>query len=812
MRVAVHVDLIVKSVTLEISLKPFLNQSDSEVLDTCRYALRQWDALLRNANELCLTMWSADGSEILDYDGNLDSEMEWARYYGNANPHMPVPNDREGKSLHARNYLFHTDAKPISYRRFAAIIAAWREAASEYGIQLQVGATFDPGGEFAPSTFKYRRHREICLSNTMGKASFVCCYTQLHQDHRQYAGFPDGIPEGLSLGTFLGRQFECFANDLGFDYIWFSNGFGFGQETWKTIGPLFDGEQFHSEQAAIIQSKILGFWRDFRKECKSRLIRTRGTNLGTGTDLASDATPLREIYEGNFNLTPPPNSPWAAINGDFGIELAGYMSRIVETPKGTGIPFRYYIHDPWWLNSPWIDRYEGQPHDIYLPLSLSRIDSTGKVETASTLDLFTIDDSHGHMPDRVPNECIPHLHRAWSEMADQAAPLVWLYPFDEMHDSLRKADCQLERCFHTDWFMREAINATVPVTSVISTRNFDALGGQSASLFAASTLITPSPLCKAGEKRLIAALEAGHSLIVYGPLDQAPELRKRLKLDLVEPVSGYFEVENQWASLDQYDDQIPAGFEHREVMSGGGLSEAPSGTEDPPILAKSKHGARALAAQAYTESGGRLIWLRGPLPLKISKDEHLPIPDNRTTTYPLAECLRQAIETLGWKLALTARSRSQRSPVICLHRKDNALILSGYAPDTTVQVGISTPYGAPAPVGRETEIDSHTSRFTFPRAWRHECRVYVEQASGIISVVEDCPAQMYVQRRLLVRGLQSGILRFAAPAEAKNLTFWNDPQWPFVEGECVEMRTVRLRGIDLYESVQPVSGTVLISW
>ena len=35
------------------------------------------------------------------------------------------------------------------------------------------------------------------------------------------------IPEGMSLGTFLGGQSQHFLTDLGFDYLWLSNGFGF---------------------------------------------------------------------------------------------------------------------------------------------------------------------------------------------------------------------------------------------------------------------------------------------------------------------------------------------------------------------------------------------------------------------------------------------------------------------------------------------------------------------------------------------------------------------------------------------------------
>jgi hypothetical protein len=395
-------DPTIRNLTFEISLKPFYALDDDATLATCATAIRQWEHLARHATTLSILLWASDGSEILEYTGDLDAPMEWARYLGNSNPHREVPNDPEKRSLHSRNYLYRPDARPITYRRLADIARAWRLAAAGNSATknktLRIGLPFDPGGEFAPSDFKYKRHREICLANTMGAASFVCCYGILNSDTHRYAAYPGGIPRATGIGAFLGRQFRHLAADLGLDYLWLSNGFGFGLETWHTTGPLFDGRIFSPENAPALRDRILAFWRDLRAELPPAIgIETRGTNLGTATDLASDATPLRELYEGGFGFAPPPNSPWAALDGDFGIELAGYMTRVAELPPGRGIPFRYYLHDPWWYNSPWLDRYEGQPHDIYLPLATASIDATGNTRAAETLNLLTLDDSYGRM-------------------------------------------------------------------------------------------------------------------------------------------------------------------------------------------------------------------------------------------------------------------------------------------------------------------------------------------------------------------------------------------------------------------------------
>lgn len=800
-----------KTLTLEISLKPFHGLDDVATRTVCRRALRQWDALARQADGLAIMLWAADGSEILEYAGDLDAPMEWARFVGNANPHMPVPSDPERKSLHARNYLYREDARPITYRRLAAIVRAWREAAAEIGRTVQVGATFDPGGEFAPSAFKYERHREICLSNTMGKASFVCSYATLHADRHRYAGFPQGIPENTSLGTFLGRQFRHFAQDLGFDFLWLSNGFGFGLETWKTIGPLFDGNEFHAERAAELSARILGFWRDFRRECPGFGVRTRGTNLGTGTDLASDATPLRELYSGGFNFAPPPNSPWAAINGDFGIELAGYLSRIAELPPGAGFPYRFYLHDPWWLNSPWIDRYEGQPHDIYLPLSVGRLTPEGTLQTPDDLLLLTIDDSHGAMPDRVPNESTPHLLRGWRERPDAPGPLVWLYPFDELHDALLATTPAPARLFHTDWFVREALNDGVPLNTVVSTRTFDALGARAKEVLAGRVLVSPTPFAPAEEARLLTWAEAGGSLLLYGPLDHAPELRRRLGLNQAGPLAGDFDVACPSAALDRFTSPRPARYTHRAVMSGGGLSETPAAPAAVIASAHQGEDVRALAAEFTTAAGARVSWLRGPLPLAVSAEEHLPRPDAADATFPFTELLRQRLSAHGWHFAVAAGERGQRRPVVTLHRQDNGWFFSGYMPDTTVELSLRTPFGAPLLLGTEAILQDNTARYRLPRAWRHECRVFIEQAGGTVSATESCPAQVGVTRRLWLRGLQEAIVRFC-PVNGSGPVLWLDPAWPHIGGTCAPLREVRTPHGVVLEATTPITGTALLSW
>ncbi|MFH1498832.1 MAG: hypothetical protein ABII82_13505 [Verrucomicrobiota bacterium] len=799
-----------KNLNLEVSLKPYYGLDAAATRAACDAALRQWAPLVARTESVSVMFWSADGSEILDYAGDLDAEFEWARFIGNANAHIhpAIPADPEGKSLHARAHLYRDDARPLTYRRFAAIIRAWREAVAAVGKKPRLGITFDPGGEFSPSSFKYERHREICLADTMGKASFACCYGILNADTRRYAGFPDGIPQGTGIGTFLGRQFKLLARDLGLDFIWLSNGFGFGMETWKTGGPLFDGETFSPEAAPATRDKILGFWRDFRRECPDLGIMTRGTNLGTGTDLSSDATPLRELYSGGFDFAPPPNSPWAALNGDFGIELAGYMSRIVELPPGQQALYRFYIHDPWWLNSPWLDRYERQPHDIYLPLSIARIDDTGRTEPPEKLSLLTLDDSYGRMPDTVPNEVNPHLLRAWDERPDAAGPVVWLYPFDELHDAMFGEQPAPERLFHTDWFAREALNGGVPLNTVVGTRAWRALGKRIHDIFADRIIITPAPFDPSGEDRLLAWADAGGRLLVYGPLDRAPRLRERLGLRAAAPMHGELTVSSSLPASDTVAQAGATRYFHQNVMCGGPLTESLATTGAATVTARDTAGeTRALHART-----GSIDWLRGPLPMRLPKQEHLPLRDDPAATFPFGSLLRHVLARHGWRIGFTAQTQSQRHPVVTLHRQTNGWFFSSYLPDTTVELALATPFGAPLLLGMETWIRDNASTYRLLRANRHECRVFVQQTDGWLKYIEELPGQVGVTRRSWVHGLKDATVRFFPPSSPGPVTFFLNPSWPLVTGETVPLREIATPHGPMLETIEPVTGTILISW
>ena len=501
-----------KTVTLEMSLKPFKQTDPAYIEAVIRKVFTQWRPLLEGRETIAIMLWAADGSEILDYAGNLEDSFEWARFVGTANRELLQPEDRQDLSLHEKKQHYMPNAPVMTYGILKSIVSAIKSIGAQLypGSRIQVVETFDIGPEFSISDFKYRRHPEISSGSRLDSFGFVDATALLHADDRAYAAYPHGIPEGTRFATFLGKQSSVFLKDMGFDALWLSNGLGFSANPWDMTGKIFDGENFHAEKLASTRQQVFAFWKLFRESCPDFPLLTRGTNNSVGIDYATDGVPLSDIYTAGLDIAPPPNSPWAALNDDFGLEIMGHMTRICNLP-GEEFLFRYYIHDPWWVNSPWYDRYGQQPHDIYMPMAISRIDADGRVQSAELFSILTIDNSFGDMPDCCVNEPLPHILKAEKDAADAVAPLVWVYPMEEF--TTAESEAALKEMYVGDHYIRQAINHGLPLNCVVSTNNFLK---HDLSVYKASLLISPLPQTKEVADKLQAFVNSGGQVIYYG--------------------------------------------------------------------------------------------------------------------------------------------------------------------------------------------------------------------------------------------------------------------------------------------------------
>lgn len=805
------------NITLEASLKPFKENEDAYIRAVAREMFVQWHSLLRHTDTVSVMLWTSDGSEILDYKGNFDQPLEWAMYQGNPNTEHEVGSGPEELSLHERAYLYMEDPPSFTYGDLAFIVKTLKEEGKKVtGKPIRIGATFDPGPEFAKSEFKYKKHPEILGGSAMGHKSFVDCYSILNADEEAYAGFPNGIPDKTPFGTFFGKQSQRFLTDLGFDYIWFSNGFGFGAEGWSSTGATFNGTEFFQDKLADYSDKVLEFWKLFRKECPEFPIQTRGTNLSVGADLARDAVNLKNIYKGNFNMLPPPNSPWAALDGDFGLEMVGYMSRMAELPDDRFL-FRYYTHDPWWLNSPWLDRYGREPHDIYLPLAVGRINEKGEIQVPTHLNFLTIDDSYGDMPTQVPDEVISHILKARYDLPTAPGPLVWLYPFDEYHDWAKIYDDRLPEIYYGDWLIRQAINGGLPVNTVISTTSFQQAVTQKPDLFDESILITIAPdNGSANEKALMEFVRNGGKLIVFGPVDHSSDaFMDFINLKNKEPLDGEMKVVLQ-IDYDKVHSGLPDLVNHRSLFSGGGFRSSIKDPDDnyTELLAQVDK-AGETRDMAWIRSlpdwkGGKVIYFRGTNSSSFTGGRLLT-PDDPKEYLIIPTLLRNMLSSLDINLVFEKRDASIKNPVLTINRSDNAFVFSGYNPNSTVKQYFKFPQGAPLLLGLETVLEDGHSTYLMPTAWHRECRVFVDQPSGLVSFKELHSGQKGITKRYQVSGLENATLRIYPQdhVSGEDLNVYLNSSYPWKTGRIPFKEGM---GKGKYFEVSGVSGAVVFSW
>lgn len=231
----------------------------------------------------------------------------------------------------------------------------------------------------------------------------------------------------------------------------------------------------------------------------------------------------------------PVNSPMAAIDFNTGLAIASWMSHIAELP-GRDYAFRYYIHDPWFLNSPWLDRYGRNPWDLYPVMTVSRMNGAGEVEPPSRLALLTCDDSYGGMPEQVPDEVIPHVIEAFSSTPDRSGPLLWVYPFAE-YSRMR----DLPRTFNEDMFIAAAIQDGLPLNTVISTGNFRRVAAKHPEKLTGTIPVVPvTALLEEDIAELLFSFAGrGNFILVYGSGAGIPErLAERIGFRRAAPQRG----------------------------------------------------------------------------------------------------------------------------------------------------------------------------------------------------------------------------------------------------------------------------------
>ena len=121
--------------------------------------------------------------------------------------------------------------------------------------------------------------------------------------------------------------------------------------------------------------------------------------------------------------------------------------------------------------------------------------------------------------------------------------------------------------------------------------------------------------------------------------------------------------------------------------------------------------------------------MRGTLPFSIENGENIVYHDDRFISAP--RFLRYALSRFGWKI-LESFSQKSNPMQLMMFRHDNGLYFTGYAPDNTLSLGLSTPMGAPLLPGFTTEIKDGAAWYHVPTTLWKPCNIFVKQAEGKI--------------------------------------------------------------------------------
>ena len=792
-------------VCLEVSLKPFgLDMSDAGIENTCRTLYDGWRELIGYAQSVAVLLWTSDGSEILEYNGDLESTFDWARYIGIGNPKKELPAwDPEGEDLHSRPVLYCKNPPQMRYSDLKRIIAALKRVGRDLlGLEVEVGETFDPGPEFAYSDFKFHRHPELNKGSILGM--WIHCAGQLKGDSYRYAAYPSGIPEGTYFGRFLGEQFMALRRDVGFDFIWLSNGFGFSLQSWNWKGELFDGETFDDSGAAAVRESIRTFWREFTRATGDMRIETRGSNLSAGMDISAHGCPVDDIYR--YPMVAPPNSPWAALNYRFGLELAGYMSRIAHLPQ-KGYLFRYYTHDPWWHNSPWFDRYDRMPHDILLPLTVARMDENGKVTPPAGINFLSADDSYGYMPRRCPVEVTPYLLDAYSHYPDEPGLVTWLYPF-ESYVQMGLYEGKMAEMFMDDWLIENAIDNGLPLNTVVAD---DVFLAADIAPYRGKILVTPVPHAgSVAEQALLKALRAGLKVLAYGSTAYAsPAVRALIGVECAEEIAGELTIETGILHDTAPDAPLPAQLRHAPLVSNGGICEI-AGSAEVKILARVSDGKNQRVYATYNEHAlnGALAWMRGSFPHDEKAPGALPAQLNRRAYFPVAAMMRAMLEPLGVAIRFQAETRDADLPVLHNSMYANGLYITGFAKDSTVRIALCYPDGAPLMEGMECVLENDMAYYMPGKVWHKRCRLFARQKEkSVVSVMRLTAEHPTIDERFRVSGLKDATLVFRPPLGARVRIAQGD-------GRMIAKTNLPLTWAEDGKTVRAehVTGDVFVAW
>ena len=95
-------------------------------------------------------------------------------------------------------------------------------------------------------------------------------------------------------------------------------------------------------------------------------------------------------------------------------------------------------------------------------------------------------------------------------------------------------------------------------------------------------------------------------------------------------------------------------------------------------------------------------------------------------------------------------------------KRDNGIILSSYNQTTALDMFLKFPLGAPIFIGPSAIIENSVARYNLGVSNHLECRAFVSQKDGVVTMKEKPPVNRKFRRRLQITGLKDATVCFFA--------------------------------------------------
>ncbi|MBN1580652.1 MAG: hypothetical protein JXA89_08100, partial [Anaerolineae bacterium] len=307
-------------------------------------------------------------------------------------------------------------------------------------------------------------------------------------------------------------------------------------------------------------------------------------------------------------------------------------------------------------------------------------------------------------------------------------------------------------------------------------------------------------------KRLFSWLEKGIPAILYGPASSLhTSILHFLSLELDTPSSGQLILKpaNNAPSVNH---TVSGTLIHDPVGSAGGIAATfVGGAATLHHIVSSASGERAYCV-SNSVKGTPLYWLRGTNPFETRPDtSNLALkPRPRETCYVDASKLcYELLGFLGYTIEVQCKAPStaagQNAALMLFSRHDNAWHLSGYAAAPIGSVRLKFPDGAPLFHATFAQLEDGASLYPLARVMHHECRVFVQQKSGVIGCNTGARDEHHRELTLKIVGLEDATVVFFPP-HGMAVTFEN-------QGNKTHFQAGQIR------VTQPgLSGELLIRW